>query len=215
MNTIATMAGVQPMTQKVTHAATTTEPAGPLRAEHYAALRAASARRRRVDRAAGVATFNAWSAAIAAAVTATFALFSVTALVMAVGFAAVAWVEFRGRTMLRQLDERGPRLLAMNQAALFLLLLGYCAWSIYVTLGQAGVYGQMLADHPELARVLDPQQIESLVRLTAVLVYGGVVALSAAFQGGMAIYYLTRTSHLRAYREQTPTWVLDVQRAVR
>ena len=38
---------------------------------------------------------------------------------------------------------------------------------------------------------------------------GGEEAQSA--QGGTALYYFTREKHIRAYREQTPAWIVEFQ----
>lgn len=180
----------------------------PLTAQHYAALNDARARRAKLDRAAAVATFNGWSIGVIAALSAPFALFSLTALVMAAGLGAVAYHEFRGRSMLRRLDLRGPRRLGMNQLALAALIVGYSLWCLYAALTGPNPYEQYIQAEPALGETLG--SISALYRLAAIGVYGAVIMLTLPYQGLMAWYYFSRGRHLRLYVEQTPAWVMRV-----
>ena len=52
---------------------------------------------------------------------------------------------------------------------------------------------------------------EALYQQIVVAVYGGVIVLSALFQGGTALYYFSRRRHVEDFIAETPAWVRDVQ----
>ena len=182
---------------------------GPLTPEHMQELALAKQRSRKLLKAVKVATFNGWCAAIFAACALPFAPFSATALVMAVGLAAVAWNEFRGRRLLRSFDPRGPRVLGWNQLGFMGLLIGYSLWSIYSSLGAGGAYESYMSD-PQLGPMLE--SFSGLYRTITIAVYGGVIAGALIFQGLTARYYFARCKHLQAYLDETPDWVVELQR---
>lgn len=153
-----------------------------------------------------VATFNGWTVGFFAVVSLLFAFTSVTAFVMAVGLAVVAWNEFRGRTMVRAFRPDGLQLLGRNQLGFVVLLVGYGLWGIYRT---------MAGTTPELAELdsLMPSASE-LVETLTVAVYVGVIVLSLIFQGLNARYYFIRATRMREYLAETPQWILDLQRSM-
>ena len=55
--------------------------------------------------------------------------------------------------------------------------------------------------------------VEGLTRLITLAIYGGMIAVAVFAQGGLALYYFTRGKYVRAYVQQTPEWVLAVQKA--
>ena len=55
-------------------------------------------------------------------------------------------------------------------------------------------------------------EFDYLYKVLVVAVYGTVIVLSAIFQGLNAFYYFTRRKHVEAYVQETPDWVLDLQR---
>ena len=158
-----------------------------------------------------MAAFNGWSTAAFAVLAMPFALFSRTALVMSLGLGVIAFFEFKGRRLLQQLNLKAPSLLGFNQIAFAGIIVAYCAWSIHANLDHPGRYAETIAANPELARILGP--LGDLHKIITLAVYGCVATLSCLFQGSMAAYYFTRSSHLRAYVKGTPDWVLDLQRA--
>ena len=182
----------------------------PLSPEQLQAFSAAHQRRRRIDRAAAVATFNGWSSGVFAVLTLPFALFSVVALFLATGLGIIAYHEFKGRRGLRQLNPRSPRLLGMNQIAFAAILIVYSLWCIFAALTGPSLYAEQIAAGPEMARVLGP--IEDLSFTITLAVYGSIIVGSVLFQGLNAMYYFTRSRHLQAYLTETPQWVIDLQR---
>ena len=98
------------------------------------------------------------------------------------------------------------------------MITAYCLW-IDVHKHSAKNYGcrlscrvptwmQLLAQSGGIGDLLDPGFINKLV----VYFYGGVIALSALFQGGTALYYFSRRRLVEEYIAETPEWVRDVQR---
>ncbi len=182
--------------------------ASPLSPEHYKALEKAKRLRRRIDRAIGVSTFNGWCTALFAALGAPFAVFSITTLVMCAGLGAIAFHEFKGRRMLRELNPAAPRLLGVNQLAFAGLLIVYSVWNIYLAQTQPSPYADVIANQTELAGTLG--SVDELYKSASLAVYGCLIAVAFIFQGGMALFYFRRTAHVRAYVDQTPRWILDM-----
>jgi len=182
----------------------TTRSDGPLSPAQQQELALANARAQKILAATKVATFNGWTIGAFAATTLLFALFSLTALVIGVGMAVVARNEFRGRGLLRRFDAHGPQLLGRNQVGFMTLIIGYCVWSIYGTLTNP-------IPLEELEAVLGAPA--ELITNFAVAVYAVVIVLTLLFQGLNARYYFARIKLLQGYLEETPAWIIDLQRA--
>ena len=178
---------------------------GPLSPEQQRQLAEANQRARKVMGAARVAAFNGWTIGSIAAVSVLFGLFSRTALVMGLAMGFVAWNEFRGRALLRAFDPAGARLLGKNQVGLLVVIVVYCLWSIYIT---------TTGENPEMAEIEAMiGDISDLVTELTVMVYGAVIGLSVLFQGLNARYYFSRQRLIREYLQQTPDWVVKLQRS--
>lgn len=186
---------------------------GALTQHHYDAMRDAKTKRAKIDFAIGVATFNGWSIGIFAALSALFLPFSfgLQSLLITLGLAAVAYHEFKGRRLLRNLDLSAPRLLGFNQIAFGAVIIGYCAWTLTTELLGPGTYAQTIEKHPELADTLG--SVEGLIQLIVVLVYGSIILLTIPYQAAMAWYYFSRAPHMKRFLNETPDWVADMQRA--
>ena len=184
----------------------------PLSGENQRELAEANERAGKVRRAAKVATFNGWSIGIFAALSLPFALFSKTAFVMCIALGVVAYNEFRGRNLLRHFDESGARLLGWNQLGLMGLLIGYSLWSIYAGLTGPSPYSEQINAMPELGSMLG--SIDDLYQTVTLAVYGSLIVFSVIFQGLNTLYYFTRERYVQAYLDQTPSWIVDLQRSV-
>ena len=191
--------------------------AGPLSPEHLAELAQADQRARKVRKAGGVAMFNGCTVAffaggclLFAAISPLFGELDVEALVMAAGLGVVAWNEFRGRRLIRRFDPRACRLLAWNQLGLMALVIGYCAWQIAGAVFGPHPYADAMAKEPMLAPTLGP--IGDLYKTLTIALYGAVIAGTIVFQGLNAAYYFTRRKHVLAYLDETPRWVVEIQR---
>jgi hypothetical protein len=181
--------------------------ASPLTPEQREELREANERLDGLRGAAKVAAFNGWTLGFFAAVSILSGLFSLTGLVVGVALAVVARNELVGRRRLLALEPEGPELLWRNQIGLMAVIVAYCLWSIYraKTASDPGM--------DELNQVLG-EGTDELVQSLTVTVYTVVIFASVLFQGLNARYYHARVARLRAYLDQTPPWVLDVQRTV-
>lgn len=179
----------------------------PLNPEQLETLAVANVRlNKQILGATKLATFNAWSLAVFGGLSLLSGLFSFAGLVIGVVLLAFAWNEFRGRTLFRNLDCEGPRVLAQNQIGLAGALLLYCARSSYQAwTNRSGELAQL-----EAALGISPDDVAGLT----VLVYGIVFVVTALVLGLTARYYRVRGRRLEEYRAETPEWVIDIQRSM-
>lgn len=189
----------------------------PLSPENLRQIEQANIRAKKIRKAGGVATFNGITLACFAGFSALFAIGSllfgesyVVGTLMTGGLGLAAFNEFKGRRLLGGFDRRAPRLLGWNQLYLMALLIGYCTWMIADAYFGTSPYDDAIAAEPMLADMLG--QWGDLELQLTLAVYGGVIAGTIVFQGLNAVYYFTRAKHLRAYLDETPDWVVDVQR---
>jgi hypothetical protein len=167
-------------------------------------------RSRAIRRAAGVANFNGWVTGAIALLSAPFAFFSVTGFLVAVGLVVVAFNEFRGRRRLLEYDPSAAPFLGWNQVGLMILITAYCGWTMFVS---AGAVAAEMQAKPELAAAIGSVEgFEELYRQVVFIFYGTVIALTVAFQGLNAAYYFSRRKPIAAYVQETPAWVLEIQR---
>lgn len=186
-------------------ASTTTTDDGPLSPDQQEQLALANRRAKKVLGAAKVATFNGWSIGLFAAINLLFAIFSFTALVMAIGLAVVARNEFRGRSLLRSFSPHGGRLLGKNQLGFMGLLIAYCLWSIY---------GTITNPITEIAGMeVLTEAVGDLVTDLTMAVYGVVIVVSVLVQGLNARYYFARARLVEEYVRETPEWIVELQRS--
>ena len=163
-------------------------------------------RARKILVAGKVAAFNGWTIGIFAALSFLFGLGSPVVMVLALALGAVAWNEFRGRTLLRRLDPSAGLLLGRNQLGLMALIVAYCLWSIWRA--KAG------PPDPEMEQLQDLVGVGSdLIEQLTVILYVSVIAATAIFQGLNARYYFRRVGMTEAYLSETPPWVVDLQRS--
>lgn len=161
-------------------------------------------------RAVGVATFNAWAVSVGAALSLVGGVASPAALALGAALAGGAAAEFRGRFLLRTLDDRAPRHLAANQVFVGVAICAYCAWSIRSAMTGKSSLALAAAGDPDLTTALAP--IDNLVSTVTVGVYGAVIAVTLLVQALAAWYYLSRAGHIRRFRERTPPWIVELYR---
>lgn len=181
----------------------------PLRAEHYEQVAAARRRGRALRRAASVARSSGRTTAFFAALSLLGGLFSPVGIVLGLGMGLIAWNELSGAKLLRCADPRAPRVLGHNQLAFMALLIGYGAWGMYK--GLTTPMDPALAQVPQAGAAFS--SLAELQTMIVVGIYGSVIAGSVLFQGSMALYYFTRARHVRKYRERTPAWIIELQKA--
>ena len=186
---------------------------GPLTQQHHQQLALANGRAKKIRKAARLAAFNGWVFGVFAALSVPFALFGIAGFLITVGLTVIAYNEFRGRKRLLQFDPSAAALLGWNQVGLLTLIIAYCLWMLFTGLTGAGPLAAELEANPELAGALGSVEgFDDLYKFLVVAVYGTVIVLSVVFQGLNALYYFSRGKHVEAYLQQTPDWVLDVQR---
>lgn len=178
-------------------------PLTPQQHEQYARARTDAAK---LTRATRMAAFNGWSMLIVAFCCVPFAYLDVTNAVVAGVLGVIGAVELWGKARFGNMDPTAGRMLAINQLALLAAIWVYCAWSIYAILTGP----DMMTQHPELADL--KIDIAGLQRTLAWTVYGAVAGGSAIYQGLCALYYFNTGRRLREYVEQTPPWILQLQR---
>ncbi len=178
----------------------------PLTPEQQQQFVKASGAAAKLTRASRMASFNGGSMLVLAFLCAPFALMDMTNALVAAVLAVLGGIELRGRTRLQRLDPGAGPMLALNQLALLSAILIYCGWSIYANLTSPGP----LASHPELQGL--QIDIVGLERTIVWTVYGAVAAGSVIYQGLCTLYYFKIGRRVRDYVEQTPPWILELQR---
>jgi len=192
-------------------AAAPAQAASPLSPEHLRQLEEARTRAKKVRRCAAVATFDGWSVGVFGALTLLCGMFSVVGWVLGGGMIAIAYVELSTVARVKRLDPSAARTLGWNQIALASLLLGYAGWSLYNAIYGPDPLAATIAAAPETAQML--AGYSSLARMISAAVYVSLALVAIFAQGGTAFYYFTRAKHIRAYREQTPPWIVEIQRS--
>jgi hypothetical protein len=187
------------------------EPAG-LNIEQLQALQAAHHDRRRIRRAAAVATVSGWTLMTFAALTLLTGLFSLPAFLLGLGMAVVAWTELSGSKAMRHLDISAPYQLAVNQLVLAAMLCAYSGWGIFAALTSPSRYAEQMAAGGEVARMLEP--IDNLHTTISVIVYVTMIVIAIAACGSTALYYFTRRGHMEQHLSRTPTWVVEAMRNI-
>ena len=198
---------------------TLTVPRGesPIGEKELALIRQAAVRRRKVQRAAAVAR----SSAVATLVIGFLALPlvvvspSLSGVVVMAGVIAVGVREWMGQEKMRRAEAGAARHLGWNQVALLGVITFYCLLEMAAISAEEMKTAAMSAKE-QLAALLPGMTVEMdrrIETLVPYLVYGFytlVILVSAAFQGGMALYYFTRRKHVEAFNRETPEWVRKI-----
>ncbi len=178
--------------------------ASPLSPQQQEAVALATDRSKKILAAAKVATFNGWTLGVLGALSILFGLFSLTGFIVGVFLVIVARNEFRGRTLIRRWEPRGAMLLARNQIGLIGIVIAYCLWSMYSAVANPSRETTQLEELAGLP--------SGLVTDLTLMVYGVVIVLTLLFQGLNAWYYFVRIKQLKDYLDETPAWIIDMQR---
>ena len=194
------------------HQAGQTNQSHSLSPAQIAELAEAQTRAKKIRRAAGTAIFNTWTVGIFAAPSLVMGIFDLPTFLIGAGLAIVAFNESRGARMFRRIDLGAPRLLGFNQIGLGAILVVYGIYGVVSTMSGPSYYEEQIMSMPQLAPTLEP--LGELYQLISILVYGCIIVISIIFQGLTAWYYFSRSRIMRAYVEQTPTWILDVHKGM-
>ncbi len=194
---------------------------GPLGPQDVTLLERAWQRRQKLGRARALARFNGLSLIATAVLCLPFAALDASLLWVALALLAVGAAELRGARLLQRLDLRAPRWLGWNQLVLLLLVGLYCALSALQGLAAHGPTLDLARDYPDLAAQM-PELRDGLgmgsdsfghaYRALVVVFYLALFGACALYQGFCARYYFALSAQLQAHLEQTPAWVLRLQR---
>ncbi len=177
-------------------------------ADHVQCLADAKARLKRIRRACGVARFDGNTLAIFAVLTLIFGFTSASGVVMGLGLGAIAWFELHQAKRLERLATDAPRALAVNQVMLASLLVVYALWCL---LFPAALPAEVVSAARQLKSLgLDVEELQASINS---MVYLALIAVAIGAQGSLALYYWRREKMLKTYLEQTPEWVVAMQRA--
>jgi ABC-type molybdate transport system permease subunit len=70
---------------------------------------------------------------------------------------------------------------------------------------------QAVAADPQLAGMMAP--LQDLARQIHILAYAILMIIAPAGPGLLALYYLSRRRHIQTYLQQTPQWIVELERA--
>lgn len=186
----------------------------PLDATQLAQIAAARERFKKIGRAIRYSRFDAWGVAIFAGLTIVCSLGSwfSPAMLLGIGMAVIAWVEFRYGNELKRLDSSAARRLGWNQFAFAVLLVAYAAWNLYAMgKGAKPLSDQIGNVSPDVSSELAPY--DDLARLIMSCVYISLILVALVVQGGTGLFYFSREKYVRAFRDETPKWILQMQEA--
>jgi hypothetical protein len=173
--------------------------------------------RRKLRFANFIASSNALGLGVCAVFSLAFGLVDLSLSPMGLALGALAWNEERGRRQLHAADVRAPKRLVLNQVALFIVVLAYCAHGAYVAWTGPNVLDTLLLNQPELPDVLgeatsggaNVDELSQWGRTAALFLYGAIAAGSLVVQGLTALYYssLRRTVEALA---AAPAWAREL-----
>jgi len=149
-----------------------------------------------LQRVLTVSRFNGWSVVMIAAFGILLTLVLGDLLGTFIGGLAVVsgWMEVRGHRKLKQRDPEGMKWLVRSQLFLLGVVLAYCA----SRLGSFDADTAMANLTPDMEAMLKESGLERgdilpLVRMAFLATYLSVAAVCLVYQGGMALYYRSRT----------------------
>lgn len=185
-------------------------PPGP---EHLQQLALARERGRKIRRAFLTASISAWTLGVFAVLTFLVGLLSMSAVGtgLGMGMCIVTWFEFQGAFGLKRLDPDAPQRLAINQVVLGAMLFAYGAYSLFTIGDPTASIKAQIGSSPELDGYMS--EISQMATIIYVIVYITVMAVAVLGPGLTAVYYYTRRKYIEQYVKETPSWILELQRA--
>ncbi|HEX4794595.1 MAG TPA: hypothetical protein VH370_12420 [Humisphaera sp.] len=182
---------------------------------HFQQIAEAQKKLKKIRRAISVANFDGWTIGIFGGLSLMFGMIggiSVSDIIVGLVLAGIALVELRTAKNLRRLDVRSARILGFNQLALAALIILYSLWRMHASGSADSSEGQMISQVADV----DPgmaSSVRSLTEQVSYALYGSLILFAILAQGGTALYYFSREKYLRAYVEQTPQWILQMQQS--
>lgn len=189
----------------------------PLTEEHFAIIRQSIANRACVDRTARTARISGKTILAIGLLSLVMSLlsWSVPAVIVTSAICVIGIVELRGAEKLRDADSSACTMLCINQMMFLGVIAAYCAWQMLISPAELQKTLQAYIASNEMRQILQqmPSSNAMVQKLDRLLLpvyygfYGMVILLSAAFQGGLAIYYSRQKKNVEAYLQTTPDWI--------
>jgi hypothetical protein len=190
----------------------------PLDEAQLATLAQTRAVRRKLRFANFIAGSNVLGLGVCAIFSVAFGLLDMSLSPIGLALGALAWNEECGRRQMLAADVRAPRRLAINQVALFSVVLLYCAYSAYVAYTGPNIMDAVLSTHPEFSEALgegttlggaSADELSQWGRTVALLVYAAIAAGSLLVQGLTALYYRSLRPTVEAFAA-APPWAREM-----
>jgi hypothetical protein len=179
--------------------------------QHLEQIAAARKRGKAIARCASIANMSGWTIAVFGALTVITSIGSITGMLLGAGMCVLSHFEFRGAKEMRRLDPTAPKRLAMNQLILGGALLLYASISLYTSLTTPSEIDKQLGKEAQLTSMVG--SIDSFERMGYIALYGGMIAAAIIGCGGTALYYARRKSQIETYLQETPPWIIELQKA--
>lgn len=179
--------------------------------ENFRQLQSARPAFRKIRRAVLAAMFEGITVIVFGVLSILFGLGSLGDFLVGLVLLAIGVIEVWGAGRLRRLDLRGPRILMWNQLAFAALILLYAFWKLYAEVVHPTADFSDLS--PSDAQVINQSGFvpTNITHLILMVMYGSLIAV-AAIEAGMAMYYRSRGKFLQDYLEQTPDWIVSMQK---
>ena len=149
-----------------------------------------------LKRVIGLSRLNGWSVVIVAGLGALIALAMGDWLSLGLGLlvGGLGWLEVHGNRLLKKRDATGMKWLVRSQMLLLALILAYCA----SRLGSFDAENMMANLTPDMEAALKEAgivraDIVPLVHQMFLALYISVALTSLVYQGGLALYYRSKT----------------------
>jgi hypothetical protein len=179
--------------------------------ENLRELQTARRSLRKVRRAVFSANLEGYTIAVCGAVSFLCGIGSISDMVLGAVLTVIGIIEIVSASRLRRLDLTATKWLGCNQLALAVFILLYALWNIHSEIANPA---SGLSDlSPQDAQAVD-QTLGSLGDLThevMLMLYVSLIA-AALVEAGMALYYYSRGAHVRRFLQETPEWIVMMQR---
>lgn len=179
--------------------------------QHLEQIAAARKRGKAIQRCASIATGSAWTIALFGALTVVTSLFSPIGLILGVGMCVLSHFEFRGAREIKRLNPIAPKHLARNQVILGLLVMLYSAGTLWSSLTHPSELQEALGNEAQVSSLVG--SITQFERMGYIALYSTMIAAAILGCGGTALYYARQQKNIEAYVRETPSWIIELQRA--
>lgn len=184
-----------------------TEPPSPSEREQLA--RAAELHRP-LARAAKLARANGTGYVVFGVLTWMFSLSDMdnAALLLGIALLAAGLAERRAAARLAGADPEAPRKLAQVEVMLLVSIAIYCILKLTWLRPDGHEISSTIQD------AVPDVDVKAMLDASITAFYGLVLAISLAYQGGMARYFSRRAADVARFREEVPDWARDVIRGL-